>query len=463
MSGQQYARSDGEGPGPGEGRHKPHSRNRENIVFGLVDCAFLPLLMIAVAPVLLRRWGAPLYGAWVLVNSVAATVGSLGGGFGEATVKYVSHYRGRGDSAGVARAVSASLLANGVLGGILSIALCLAATPLCTHLFHIKVDLAATVIAVRISAAILFLRTLEAIFASVQRAYERYGSLVVTGVAFRAATVLMAALLAVAGKGIVPVMATTLMFAVASLCAQAANAVRISGVRPRLLVLDRHAANEILGFGAFSWFKSVTSVMFTYGDRLVVGAMLGTASLAYYSLCSQITQPIVAVVAAGASFVFPALSAARASGALREAAEFYRKAVVVGALAPMGFALIVALLARPFVAWWLGPAAVAIILRPLLVMAVGHALLAASVVPQYAALATGRIREVAFLNAVTGALSLAAGVLLMRHWGLDGAAGVKLLAGALSLLIVRIARDGMAEAEPAMPGGKALAAAEARG
>ena len=165
MSGQQYARSDGEGPGPGEGRHKPHSRNRENIVFGLVDCAFLPLLMIAVAPVLLRRWGAPLYGAWVLVNSVAATVGSLGGGFGEATVKYVSHYRGRGDSAGVARAVSASLLANGVLGGILSIALCLAATPLCTHLFHIKVDLAATVIAVRISAAILFLRTLEAIFA----------------------------------------------------------------------------------------------------------------------------------------------------------------------------------------------------------------------------------------------------------------------------------------------------------
>jgi O-antigen/teichoic acid export membrane protein len=68
---------------------------RQNVFYSLLDYVSQPAMMILAAPVLLKTLGMQQYGAWMLVNSIAATVGGLGGGFGDGATKFISMYRGR--------------------------------------------------------------------------------------------------------------------------------------------------------------------------------------------------------------------------------------------------------------------------------------------------------------------------------------------------------------------------------
>ncbi len=66
-----------------------------NATYSVAEYVAQPLLMIAAAPFLVHRLGLDLYGIWMLVSAIAGTVGIFGLGLSDATMKYVSAYRGR--------------------------------------------------------------------------------------------------------------------------------------------------------------------------------------------------------------------------------------------------------------------------------------------------------------------------------------------------------------------------------
>src|SRR4051794_19211806 len=115
----------------------PSRATRRNVFYSVLDYASQPAIMLLAAPLLLRRLGVQQYGTWMLINSIAAAVSGLGGGFGDGATRYVSMYRGRADAAGVARSVMAVLAIN--LGlGLMSATLLLACAPwLIGHAFRV--------------------------------------------------------------------------------------------------------------------------------------------------------------------------------------------------------------------------------------------------------------------------------------------------------------------------------------
>jgi len=429
------------------GEHESR-RVRQNVLYSVFDYLSQPATMVLAAPVLLRTLGAPQYGAWMLVNSIAATASGLGGGFGDGATKFIAMYRGRCDHKGVTRSLLASLAINCTLGLLLAVGLVAAAPWLIGSVFHVEPALRhAGIAAVRISAFVLLLRFAQAVFISAIRAFERYRPVVITSISSRMLVAALAVLLAALGFGLVGILWATLAVEGVTLVVLATLARHILEIR-RLAKIDvQVGVREFYGFGIFTWLKSVTGVFFSYADRLMVAAVLGTAPLAFFVLCNQITQPIPALLASGFNFIFPNLSARSGAGEWTECRSRYRMAVRVSVCIVVAIGLPTILLAGDILTLWLGPV-VALKCKDLLIaMTIGNGLLAISVVPHYTAMALGRARALAGINLVAGLISLAGGYALLHHRGLIGGGFIRVLAGLISLSIIAVVRSAF-EAAP---------------
>ena len=99
------------------------SQHIKNAAFSLGEYVGIPLSYLAATPLLVWRLGLDLYGLWMLNNSIVAISGVLNFGFGDATLRFVSMYRGRGDATSIVRAIrsafSVSTLVALVSGSLL--------------------------------------------------------------------------------------------------------------------------------------------------------------------------------------------------------------------------------------------------------------------------------------------------------------------------------------------------------
>src|SRR3974390_18212 len=263
---------------------------RQNVFYSLLGYVSQPAMMILAAPVLLKTLGIQQYGAWMLVNSIAATAGGLGGGFGDGATKFISMYRGRNDNEGVARSLAAALAINCALGSLLATGLVVCAPLLIGHVFQVEPALRHDgIVAVRISALVLLLRFAQAVFMSAVRGYERYRPVVAASVSSRVLIVVLAVVFTAKGFGLVGILWATLAVEAATLVVLAIIACAILQVRSLPTTVIRAGVREVSAFGAFTWLKSVMGVLFGYADRLIVAALLGTGPLALYVLCNQLT------------------------------------------------------------------------------------------------------------------------------------------------------------------------------
>ena len=412
---------------------------RQNVLYSLAEFGSLPLLMLATAPMLLRSLGQQQYGTWMLVNSVAATAGGLGGGFGDAATRYIALHRGRGDRLGVNRSLFAVLLINCVLGTIASATVITLAPFLVDEVFKIGPALRGEAVsAIRIAGLILALRFPAAVFMSATRAYERYRPVVLVTVLSRAVLMIGAVALARNGFGLLSILLTTVIVEAASLAAQAVITITLIGVRVPSSSHLIQGLKEVLEFGLFTGLKSAVSVMFGHADRLLVGALLGVAPLAIYVLCNQVAQFIPAVIASGFNFLFPNLTAALGTEGMNSAERSYRRAsaIAVGLVAAMSFVLWI--VGQRLLRVWIGGSSPEQYPGLLAALIAGYSLLALSVVPQYTALSLGRSRQLAMVNVVAGAASLAVGYALLRHIGVLGIGLAKVVAGGISLSVIPI-------------------------
>jgi len=403
-----------------------------NALYGIAEYIALPAAMMLAAPYLIHRLGIQQFGVWMLVSAIVGSMGTLSTGFGAATVKYVSSCRGRKDPVGVERVVRSTLTINLLLGAILASAVWIGAPVAVNHIFKIEQYFRpATIIAVRIGALLLLIRSAEGVFVSTLRAFERYGPAVMLNVAGRTSTIIVAVVLASFGIGIVGLMVATLVIAAVEMLLQMAAASRVAGGISVIPILT-NMTGEVFSYGCFSWLQAFAAVVFSYADRLVVGALLGTTAIAYYTICVQATQPIHGLAAAGLNFLFPYLS----FRAETETSLHTRHLVRWMILANIAFALMLcvplAVFGKTILRVWMGAAFAneTRVLFPILALAFGA--LATNVVPYYALLALGHIRLITILNLVGGAATIVVAALLIPVIGLPGAAIGRLLYGPIT-------------------------------
>lgn len=413
-----------------------------NALYSIAEYIALPVSMVVAAPFLVRELGLPQYGIWMLVSAILGSVGILSTGFGDATVKYASTYRAKNDWTGVERTIRATLTINILLGTLFAVLMAWAAPYAVHNIFKIEPEFyTVTITAIRISAVILILRSVESVFVSTLRAFERYGPPVKLNVFLRAIVVITAVVLAALGKGVVAIMWGTLFWSALVVVMQARAARRVAGPFNVFPTLQLGALREVFSFGCFSWLQALAGVTFSYADRFLVAAMMGTAPVGVYVLCVQVTQPIHGLASAAFNFVFPHLSLRHEAGEVHGPRRVFRLAMfanfVVTALVTVPFVCF----GRPLLRLWIGPQFAEQAHVVLAVLAIGFAILAINVVPYYTLLAWGQVRFVSLVNLAGGVLSLACAVTLIPLFGLTGAALGRIIYGpVVSLSFFKLAR-----------------------
>jgi O-antigen/teichoic acid export membrane protein len=407
-----------------------------NSLYGTGEYVALPLILLLATPFLLHRLGLAQFGLWMLASAAVTSSSLISAGFGDGALKYAATYRGGGDRQRLEHTLRVNLTINLALGALLAILLWCGSPYASRSMFKIDSALQSdAVTAFRIGSVILLVRCFESVLTGALRAHERYGPAAQINVLSRAAVIFTACALAARGHGIVAIMVATLCGVTASAFSQLLAVHALIGRLWLLPSFDRAALSEVCSYGCFSWVQAVSGCIFNQADRLLIGALLGAASVGYYSVCVQAAQPIHGLIAAGLHFLFPHLSARLVKAPASELRRIVLSAFQVNAIAAAGLCIPIVLFSRTILRLWMG-ATFASQAWPLLsIIALGFGLLALNVTGHYTLLALAQVRLVAMLNLAGGAAMLLVMFFLIPRFGLTGAAIGRLIYGPITLLM----------------------------
>jgi O-antigen/teichoic acid export membrane protein len=410
----------------------------QNSLYGAGEYVARPLTMLLAAPFLLHRLGLAQYGLWMLATAAVTSTNLISTGFGDGALKYASMYRSKNDWKRLEDTLRVNLTINLVLGGMLALLMWFGSPFAARSLFKIDQSLqGAAVAALRIGSAILVVSCVESVLVAALRAHERYGPSVVINVISRAAIVITACVLVSRGYGIAGIMVGTLCIVIASTISQITAARVIIGPISLLPSLSKAALSEVFAFGFFSWLQAVAGCVLNQADRLLIGVLLGSSAVAYYSLCVQAAQPIHGLIAAGLHFLFPHLSARLSRAPASELRAAVLSIFRINVVAAVVLCLPLAFFSKLTLQLWMGSAFAQQAWPLLSIVAFGFGFLALNVTAHYALLALGQVRLVSMLNLTGGAAMLGAMILLAPRFGLEGAAVARLLYGPITWLLYR--------------------------
>ena len=411
-------------------------RQLSNVLYGVLDYAAYPAAMLLAAPVVLRNLGVEAYGVWAIMTAVVSAGSILAAGFGDANIKHVSEQRGLGDRNALIAAVRALLGLNLLLAVVASASVWLLAVVASHRIVpdgsQLNFD---CILSLRLAAILIGLRAVESVCISTQRAYERYGSAVRISVLARLFSLLTGAALTPVVHHVAIIMAVAVAFNAISTWWQFRHLRKLLGVRTLRPAFQAAASRDLFHFGMYSWILAASSILFGQADRLVLGVWLGAAPVAGYALCTQLTQPIYGLAAAGLHFLFPYLANRTAT----QSPSDLRNATLIAAVGNVLFVVAAAVLVQllgPRILTWLGRGAFQAETHQLLVPIVwSTALLGLSVTPTYALYAFNRIRLVTLCNVAGAVICLLLMVWLGRSMGAKGIAWARLSFGAVTVLL----------------------------
>lgn len=407
-----------------------------NALFGVLDYAAYPVGMLVVAPVVLRNLGVAQYGVWTVATAAVSMGSIIASGLGDANIQHVATERSAGDERAVTRAVRSTMGIHLLLGSAIGVTAFVVAPYLASRITTANPELETSCLwCLRIAGLLMFIRSIESVCISTQRAFERYGNAVRMSVLARLASLALAAMLSVVSHSVVLIMAATAVLTGVGACAQVFELKRLLCAKSLTPSFDPDATRALVSFGIFSWLLAVSGVVFSQADRMIGGTSLGAAAVVAYALCAQLAQPIYGVAASGLHFLFPYLAGRRASAS----GAALRRAVLLAFAANLALVLagtsVLLFWGEAILQAWVGTSIAAASATILPVVVLSSAALGLSVTGSYAMLALRRVQAVTWLNVAGGAAMLFVIAWLLPRYGISAIAMGRLFYGLVTLLI----------------------------
>jgi O-antigen/teichoic acid export membrane protein len=382
-----------------------------------VEYGWYPLLLFTVTPLFLSRLGTEQYGLWMLLSATVGFGGVLNSGTGVATIKAISATIGRGEGGDVGYVVRASL-AIAILGGSALAFLVFSVFWFAGGLFGQMGDPALVQLTGAVAALLLWLEQLDNVFSSALKGAEQFGHAARIEIASKTIQIFGGVAILLSWPELWALYAVLLVVAILRLLAKTMLATHVLGFsdfRPSLA-----GTSEILRFAKWGWLQGVGAVLFGVADRMLVGSLLGAASLTYYSIASQLAMQVHAVTAAGLSVIFPNVSRRLEDGNAFSLWRVTKLTAVGNLLLSSSIALLLVLFGQEILRLWIGPAAAGPIAEILPWLVGAYWILALNVVPYYVLLGIGRIRFVGLTAMASGAIGLIAMYVAIIGLGLTG-------------------------------------------
>jgi O-antigen/teichoic acid export membrane protein len=419
-----------------ESRFMTLARNVSATYVAVIVDAVLGLMML---PFNVSHLGISAYGLWVLTASVTAHFAILDLGYGGALVRFIAHYRAHRNAQALNEIASTLFFVFALVG-------CLAYVVGATVAFHLSTVFNVTpeqaetgkwvllVISVHVALNFPF-----SIFGGVVNGFQRQH---INGAVSIASSVLIAivnVIVLTAGYGLIALVVATTVVRVIIYLVYASNAYRTFPplhISPKLF--RWHRLKEVTGFSIYTSIIDWAYKLNYQIDQLVVGAFLGTASVAVWAVADRIIAATQMLTNQLNTVLFPVIVESDAS----ERADQLRQILVQGTrlslatVLPIATALVV--LADPLIRAWVGARKPELLgsVPVLQVLALAVAIRVGSGTATALLKGAGRHKMLAYVNLATGVANLCLSIILVRRWGLIGIAVGTLVPIAFNAFVV---------------------------
>jgi O-antigen/teichoic acid export membrane protein len=180
-------------------------------------------------------------------------------------------------------------------------------------------------------------------------------------------------------------------------------------------------------------------VLFTATDQLLIGSLLGAASLTRYSVCLQIAQYVHMLPSVMMQVIFPRVSALGPALGPRRGNEILRSVTVLAISIALMLGLPVIVFAYPLLRVWIGADFAADNYLLLIVLAVVHIALAVNIGGYFVLLGSGRSARSAGIVLAAGAAQSAFAIVI-APFGILAVACNRFLYALLTSFLYRAAR-----------------------
>ena len=393
-----------------------------NIAWNLAGLAAPLAVALLCVPQLLHRLGTERFGLLALAWALTAISGLFDLGIGRATTRLVAAQLGRGEGHRASNTLAAAVRIAALAGSVGSLLVVLATVADAHRLIRYDAALEPEVFqATLLLALVIPLQTLIATYRGVSEAGQQFRGISLVRMALGVAN--FAAPLAVAQHSsnlalLVLVLLLARVVACLAYRQLSLQALPVAGDAPKLSATEWR---ELLH--ASGWFSvsAVVSPVLAQADRFFIGALLSAAAVSTYAVPFDVVTQLLIVVTAVSTVAFPSITHQLQTNAAAARVQFDRWLLIVA----VAMATITAL-----VAWWL----------PALLSAwIGTALPAeAATVGRWLCLgvwinaigsmyfawlhAQGRFRATALLHLVELPLYLVTVLVLLKQFGVVGAA-----------------------------------------
>jgi O-antigen/teichoic acid export membrane protein len=390
-----------------------------NVTWNLGTQAWFLVLGLATTPYVVHRLGAAGFGLYAIVGTIAGYLAVLDLGLGMATVKYISEFNGREDTAAVQRLIGTAVAAYVGLGAVGAGILAVLAPPLARLLGVASMPHGTAVL--ELAAAGFLLAMPLSFFNAVPTALQRLDVTNRRNLIFGTINITGAVALLVSGHGLLAVVAFGLVVDAAALV-WFVRAVRrlLPGVslRPRL---DIRTLRLLAGFGGLKFANQVSTQSVYHLDKLLIGALASVSAVAWFAVPVLVAQRLAAVVGNVASAFLPAASELHGASDRPRFDELYLRATKLVALLVLPLALVLVVDADPLLRAWLGDEFARRSATPMRLLAVAYAVNAFSTIPALACDSIGRPRVTTAFSVLSAALNLVLSVALIPRYGAVGA------------------------------------------
>jgi len=309
---------------------------------------------VFLSPFILHRLGDTAYGIWVLIFSVTGYYGLFDLGIRSSVVRFVSRFAATKDDTALSRLINTSLFTYTLIG-VVTLLVTVAGTPHVDSWFRIPKEFAKT-------SQILFLMVGSSValsfplgvFGGILEGLQRFYFLNLTNVAI---TVLRAIIIVAAlkrGYGLLMVAAVTVILPLLISIVRAAFVVRILPLRFGWSYIDRASLRQIAGYSSTTFLIMISFKLRFKTDELVIGTLLSSAAITYFSIGDRLLDYASEVVSSLAQIFVPMSSQSDALGDMTRLQKIFIAGNRACALIIFPISAILVVLGKSVIAVWVG-------------------------------------------------------------------------------------------------------------
>lgn len=391
--------------------------------FGFGGRVALLLANLVATPFTIRLLGPTQYGLWALLQLGLTWALLADVGMGSASTKFGADRYARGDSRGEAAIVWLALAVTGITTACLASVVAIEAPAILSDLLRVHgALLPSAVLALRLTCVLFLVQALAGTIKApmVVRLRWRQYTLINSAANLFSSVGTPIALALLAG-GVVTAAGIGLGAAALALVASLIAAIRL---QPALRHPHREngALRQLLGYGGGLTVAGFASIPLSTAERFFLASNHSTAVVAYYAVAATLATTLTVLPEQLVGPLFPSLTRLETQGRIAEHRALYRKSLAGLFLVLTPLAIMLAVVARPFLSLWAGPAYGIHSSGPFLVVICGVWLNCLAWVPYSYLLSSGRTNIIAMIQVAEVLPYLLGAWLLTSRYGAMGAA-----------------------------------------